>query len=210
MSIAIHKGVRRTGFTLLEIVLAVAILAMMSLAIYRFVQSNITTLRISAEENEAEARYGGFINLVSGLWQSLPSGSGALTGEPFKFNDRSRDEVTWICGAGPGVLTRYAAGEFLVTLRLIPMEKSDGMELGLSRKSREEGAIGSSEEGDTWVPLMEDVQSLQIRYFDTRLNSWVDKWTDTGTLPRLIRLVIGRADRNVPYEAIIALGRTPL
>jgi prepilin-type N-terminal cleavage/methylation domain len=39
----------RRGFTLLEITFAVAILAMMSLAIYRFVQSNLNAIRASSE-----------------------------------------------------------------------------------------------------------------------------------------------------------------
>jgi prepilin-type N-terminal cleavage/methylation domain-containing protein len=41
--------VHHSGFTLLEITLAVAILAMMSLAIFRFVQSNLVALRASSE-----------------------------------------------------------------------------------------------------------------------------------------------------------------
>ncbi len=60
------------------------------------------------------------------------------------------------------------------------------------------------------MPLLPNVQSLQIRYFDPRLNTWVDKWTDTVTLPRLIKIAVGRANDAVPWEAIIALGRTPL
>ena len=46
---------RRCGFTLLEITLAVAILATMSLAIYRFVQSNLTALRVSSDASAADA-----------------------------------------------------------------------------------------------------------------------------------------------------------
>ena len=130
--------VKRAGFTLIEVTLAVAILAMMSLAIYRFVESNITSIRISSQQNLAEARYTGFVNFLTDQLQSLPGGSGALTGEPFKFNDRSRDEINWICGAGPGLFTRYAAGEFIVGMRLKPVKKTgDRMELGLARKSRE-------------------------------------------------------------------------
>ena len=37
------------GFTLLEIMLAVGILGLMSLAIFRFVQANMTALRISSD-----------------------------------------------------------------------------------------------------------------------------------------------------------------
>ncbi len=99
----------RGGFTLLEITLAVAILATMSLAIYRFVQSNLTALRASSDANAADAGYSGLRDLLTAQWQSLPSGQGAITGEPFKLNDRQRDQIQWICGAGSGLLTRFFA-----------------------------------------------------------------------------------------------------
>ncbi len=60
-----------SGFTLLEITLAVAILAMMSLAIFRFVQSNLTALRVSADASAADAQYGGLRDLLAAEWQSL-------------------------------------------------------------------------------------------------------------------------------------------
>ena len=85
----------RRGFTLLEIVLAVAILGMMSLAIYRFVQSNMIALRLSAEGAAADARYSGLRDLLTTQFQSLAPGTGALTGEPLKLNERSRDEVAY-------------------------------------------------------------------------------------------------------------------
>jgi prepilin-type N-terminal cleavage/methylation domain-containing protein len=202
------KRVTRRGFTLLEIMLAVAILGLMTLAIYRFVSTNLTILRVSTDENLAEARYDGLINLLTTQWQSLPT-AGAFTGEPFKLNDVPRDEVTWICGSGPGMLTRYAPGEFAVSLRLKRVnEGTDRMEIGFMRKPRET-AEGSSE-GETWIPLLGDIRSLEIRYFDSRLNAWVPKWSDTSTMPRLVRLVIGRPDRPTPWEAVIALSRTPL
>ena len=96
MSFALVKRAPRRGFTLLEITLAVAILGMMAMVIYRFVASNITVLRISSEENAAEARYSGFIHLVTAQLQNLPGGPGSLSGEPYKFNDQGRDEMSWI------------------------------------------------------------------------------------------------------------------
>src|SRR5437867_8916875 len=59
------------AFTLLEITLAVAILGMMSLAIFRFVQSNLTALRVSSDANAAEAQYDGLRDLLTAEWQSL-------------------------------------------------------------------------------------------------------------------------------------------
>jgi prepilin-type N-terminal cleavage/methylation domain-containing protein len=204
------KPVRnRLGFTLLEIMLAVAILGMMALAIYRFVQSNLIAVRVSSDASVADARYDGLREFLTTQWQSLAPGSGALLGDPLKLNDRPRDEIRWTCGAGPGLLTRYASGDFIVTLRLQrENEKSDRLDLGLLRKPKDDEAITADNE--TWVPLIKNVSSLAIRYFDPRLNSWVDRWSDNLTLPRLIKLTIERADNIPPWEVIVALGRTPL
>jgi prepilin-type N-terminal cleavage/methylation domain-containing protein len=196
------------GFTLLEIILATAILGLMAVAIFRFVQSNIIALRLSATENVEAARYNGLLELLTAQWQNLPVGVGALTGDTYKFNDRPRDEITWTCGAGPGLLTRYAAGEFTVRMRLRPMkEGSDQYQLGCFRKPRTD-AEGENE-NETWVPLIDDVGGLRIRYFDTRLNAWVERWTDTGTLPQLIELILERANRPA-WRAVVALSRRPM
>jgi len=194
----------RGGFTLLEITLAVAILATMSLAIYRFVQSNLTALRASSDANAADACYDGLRDLLTAQWQSLPSGQGAITGEPFKLNDRQRDQIQWICGSGSGLLTRYAPGQFTVSLRLQPEnEKSDQLDLGFLRAPQDDSGQ------DTWVPLIKNVSSLQIRYFDPQLNSWIDRWTNALRRPWLVKITVGRTDAREPWEAIIPLRRTP-
>ncbi len=194
------------GFTLLEIILAAAILGLMSMAIFRFVQTNISALRISATESMEEARYAGLLDLLTSQWQNLPTGDGALAGDTYKFNDRPRDEIIWACSAGPGLLTRYAGGEFTVRMRLRPIkEGSDRLQLGCYRKPRDEAE--GSDETETWVPLIDDVNGLRIRYFSPMLNAWVERWTDTGHLPRLIELIIERPN-GTNWRAIVAIGRT--
>jgi prepilin-type N-terminal cleavage/methylation domain-containing protein len=200
---------KERGFTLLEIMLAVAIMATMSLAIYRFVQSNLIALRVSSATSAVDARYDALRDLLSAQWQSLPTGAGAMTGEVLKVGDISRDQITWTSGAGLGVLTRYAGSDYLVSMRLRPVsDNSDRVELGLLRRPVEDRSVSNAHE--SWVPLLDNVRSLEIRYFDPRLNAWQDKWTDNVTLPRLVKVTIERNDTAVPWEAVIALGRTPL
>jgi len=130
---------RYRGFTLLEIMLAVAILGMMAFAIFRFVQTNLTALRFSSEIAAADAQYDGLRDLLTTQWQSLSPLRAKMFGEPFKLNDRERDEIRWNCGAGPGLLTRYAPGEFTVVLRLQPAnDKSDQLDLGILRKPQDD------------------------------------------------------------------------
>ncbi len=202
------RTVERGGFTLLEITLAVAILGMMSLAILRFVQSNLTALRASSDVSAADTQYGGLRDLLEAEWQSLSPLRGKMTGEPLKLNDRQRDEIKWNCSAGLGLLTRYAPGDYTVWLRLQPENsRSDRLDLGFLRKPQNDSGIGQEQE--TWVPLIKNVSSLQIRYFDPQLNAWVDRWSNAFRLPRLVKLTVGRPYAAVPWEAVIPLGRTP-
>ncbi|MEO8043939.1 MAG: hypothetical protein ABI674_03455 [Spartobacteria bacterium] len=209
MSIVRVKRRRTLAFTLLEVTLAVAILGMMALAIFRFVSTNLTAVRLSTELNERDASYEGLANLLTEQLQELAPGQGALLGEPYKFSGRSRDEMAWLCSAGPGLLTRYAPGEYSVTLRLRPIERSEEMELGLVRESDDED-VNPVPENKVWVSLLSGVKSMEIRYFDPRLNAWVDRWTDRSTLPHLVRLTIDRPGGSVPWEAVLALRRSPL
>lgn len=203
-----NKSGRDRGFTLLEVTLAVAIMGMMALSIYRFVQANLIAVRASTDASAADARYDGLRELLLSQWQGLSPGQEALTGEPAKLNDRSRDEIRWTCGAGPGVLTRYAPGDFMVFLRMQASRKKNGQyDLGLLRRPSGESEV--VHDRDTWVPLIEDIVALQIRYYDPRLNIWVDRWNDTLILPRLVKVTIGRTDAPVPWEVIVPLGRTP-
>ena len=87
-----------------------------------------------------------------------------MIGEPFKLNDRERDEIKWNCGAGPGLLTRYAPGEFTAVLRLQPdNDNSDRLDLGILRKPQDDSDV--AEKNESWVPLIKNVTSLEISYF---------------------------------------------
>jgi prepilin-type N-terminal cleavage/methylation domain-containing protein len=196
------------GFTLLEIMLAVAILGLMAVAIFRFVQSNMTALQFSSVTAANDAQYDGLRDLLTTEWQSVSPNRARMMGEPFKLNDRERDEIRWNSGAGPGLLTRYAPGEFTVVLRLQPdTEKSDQLDLGLSRDAEDDSDNGEGEE--TWVPLIKNVTSLEIAYFDPNANTWLPRWAGGTRMPSLVKISVGRPDSANPWEAVIALKRTP-
>ena len=205
MNRRIGESENRRAFTLLEIMLAVAILGMMSLAIFRFVQSTMIALQLSSGTAAEDAQYDGLRDLLTAQWQSLSPLRANMIGEPFKLG-RERDVIKWSCGAGPALLTRYAAGDFDVTLRLQPeSEKGDRLDLGFVRKTQKGSELESQE---SWVPLIKNVASLEISYFDPGANNWLPRWPG-GRLPSLIKITVGRTDSAVPWEAIVPLRRTP-
>ena len=203
---AVHRDY--PGFTLLEIMLAVAILGMMAIVIFRFVQTNLTAVRFSSETAAVDAQYDGLRELLTTQWQSLSPLRAKMIGEPFKLNDRERDEIKWNCGAGPGLLTRYALGEFTAVLRLQPGDDNgDRLDLGILRKQEEDS--DTTEKQETWVPLIKNVGSLEISYFDPNANDWLPRWPGGNRLPSLVKVSVGRPDAPNPWEAVIPLRRTP-
>src|SRR5437870_13138360 len=82
------------GFTLLEIMLAVTIPGMMSMAIFRFVQSNMTALQFSSAIAANDAQYGLLRALVTTEWQSSNPTRAKPSREPCKLNDRDRGEIS--------------------------------------------------------------------------------------------------------------------
>ncbi len=196
------------AFTLLEIMLAVAILGMMAMAIFRFVQSTMTALQFSSVTAANDAQYDGLRDLLTTEWQGLSPLRAKMIGEPFKLNDRERDEIKWNAGAGPGLLTRYASGDFTVVLRLQPdAEKGDQLDMGLLRKPLDDS--DTAEGHESWVPLIRNVTSLEITYFDPNANTWLPRWPGGNRLPSLVKISVGRPDAADPWEAVIPLRRTP-
>ena len=166
-------------------------------------------MRVSAAAEATDARYDGLRELLTQQMQGIPPGTGGLLGDALRVNDRDRDEMTWLCSAGPGLLTRYATGDYRVSLRLRAHDsKTNQLDLGILRKPKDDPAV--SNEHETWIRLIDNVGSLRIRYFDSRLNTWVQRWVDTVTLPRLVKIVIGRSDASAPAEIVVPLARTPL
>src|SRR5205814_10281770 len=87
------------GFTLIEIMLAVGISGIMSVAIFRFVQSNMTALYVSSDTAAADAQYDGLRELLTAEWHSLSPFRANMTGRPLKLADAGRAGIRWCCGA---------------------------------------------------------------------------------------------------------------
>ena len=195
-----RNNLKKHGFTLLEIMLAVAVLGMVAISIYRFVDTTLTAVRVSTEKFKEDVLIESFTTYLRDQMQSLPQArQGAITGDPHRFNDISSDELRWIARAGSGLLTRHAAGEWNVTLTTKQISGKSGYELGLRRQD-----INAKSDG-TWLPLFSGVRSFEARYYDPRSQEWMEKWTDITARPTLVRVRLWRDPMPAPMELVLPL-----
>lgn len=191
----------RAGFTLLEVMLAVFMIALLTFSLFRFVSVNIDALAFSTQASAEEKTITGFVNLIQGQLNELPpKGQGMLLGQAHKFKGLASDEIQWRSRGGIGLLTTAADDEYRVTLRLQPITKTSPV-LDLVMKRR----LITGKEDDLELRLIPDVAALEFRYFDPRLNAWLERWTDQNARPSLVRVRIWRNADDAPYEAVLTV-----
>jgi prepilin-type N-terminal cleavage/methylation domain-containing protein len=226
---------RRRGFTLLEMMMAVAILALIGLTIYQFTDVTLQSARFSAQVGDEEAVRAGLRRLLETQLAELPFGTqGALLGYTVRGRSggRGSDSLQLVCPPGNGVLTTETKVLYEVTFFVREMPTGSGkFALGMERQAheddeeeeeevvqmnngREEGRPPNNSLSSTavstrpklpsdWIKLMDDVNRLELGYFDSRLNGWVEKWTDQSVLPSLVRFRLFNATNQPPYELVV-------
>ncbi len=182
------------------------VMALVAVAIYRFVETSLQAIKDSTDDTMQKGALQALVAVLEQEFSNLPPAEpSALLGEGHKFNGKDSDEVEWLSQAGNGLFTEAAEGQWKVTLILKPQEHTNTYTLGLLRQ-----APDNSTAAENWIPLLPNVDAIEIRYFDPRLNVWLEKWSDAQTRPALVRLRIWRTDQTVPYEAVIELPPTRL
>jgi prepilin-type N-terminal cleavage/methylation domain-containing protein len=208
-------GLRRAGFTLLEVMVATMILGMLTFAIHRFVTTTLRAIDATTVMSEERSEVTSVTRIVQSLLNDLPmQRPGMITGKANKFHDLSADELTWITRSGPGVMTGAAPGEYRVTLTVQPSEKDVSvLELGLRRElvtADEKSEVdfftrGGSDAKYNWLPLIKPIAALEIRYWDPRNNSLLSKWTDPNARPSFVQLKIWKQAGDLPVDVIMPI-----
>jgi hypothetical protein len=186
--------------------IAVMVMALTAITIYRFVVGDLQAIRFSTEDTGRKGAVQALIAVLQEEFCNLPPAQkNVFTGEAHKFNEKASDQVEWLTQAGNGLFTEAAQGQWRATLMLRAQDKTNTYTLGLLRQLPDDSGKELH-----WLPLLPDVDAIEIRYFDPRVSTWVSKWTDSSSTPSLVRVRIWRTGEPIPYEAVIELPPTRL
>ena len=197
----IRASNNRRGFTLLEVMIGVMIIALITISLFRFVAATLLAIRVTSAANDDRHSLVALVKAVETELQDLPPKmNGVIQGTPHKFDNLEADELQWYCRGGNGLFTKAAEGEWYSTLTIQRDKTTHELEIGLRRR------LITAKEGDyQWWPLLRNVKALEVRYWDKRLNSWIERWNAPDARPALVRIRIWRNVDDPPYESVIAV-----
>nr|WP_265593027.1 prepilin-type N-terminal cleavage/methylation domain-containing protein [Verrucomicrobium sp. BvORR034] len=222
------------GFTLLEMIMALTLLALLSGMVFGIVRVSVRTAvdtRQIQQENDEVNRY---VALCRHMFQNLPV-TAILTLKVTETATPPIQELTisgapeaFSYGYSPmsykdtilGIRPDYAATESAESnpqgtrLYYLGISREDiiptqvGQSAGVTRAAGD-GLAAPDDQGRYWMPLLSDVVSLNWRFYKQDEDVWEEEWEDTD-LPPLVEMNLLLKDRTLPLRAVFALPTTKL
>jgi len=213
------------GFTLLEMVLGLTILAMLSGTVYSIISGAVQTaakMRISQDENDQVSH---FIRLCRQSFQSLPSTAGVtikiadtssglqevtISGAPevFSFGPNPISYKDTVIGLRPDAAATDAAEDgqpvFNLGITREDIVPADPAQASALVRAGGEELLEPDEQGRVWMPLLANVASLTWRAYKNDDEQWLDEWDGTD-LPLLVEMNLQLSGRSLPIRAVYTL-----
>ena len=187
------KTVASSGYLLLEVLLALAILSIVVVMVFQIIQ---TTLRVTSEINflqTQQRKVDGICELLRRNFVSMP--------ETCLFQTRDHNGSTeLIFRYAPFNFSWMKTGAKFGTVVIASRPQPDGrFALSVLQESGDalDGYVdgGTDRKGD-WVPLVSDVDQLSWRFYDGHTGKWSLDWQNTAVKPTLVEITFKLAGRN--------------
>lgn len=203
------RGRRSRGFTLIELVVALTLLALMSTVLF----GALGFAGRSWEGGEAKAEQVGSMRLAEGFLRSQlesahPLRMRKMAQFPLLFNG-TETEIRY---AAP--LPSRISGGGIWYYRLAVQEEAEKSRLVLERvvPDLDAGALPEFGEADRSI-LAEDIKSLRVGYYGRDVGAaqataptWRDRWDDPNRMPLMIRIEVVPA-RAAPWPVLLVAPR---
>ena len=187
------KRVRKEGYLLLEVLLALAILSIVVVMIFQIVQ---TTLRVTSDINFLETQQ----QKVDGICELLRRNFIAMP-QTTLFQTRKKEKSFELIFRGaPFSFSWSGTGAQYGTVVIASRPQTDGR-IALSVLQDPGDASRRVVDAQTewkgnWVPLLSDIDQIGWRFFDSQNGKWLTEWPDAGAKPALIEITLKVAGRN--------------
>ncbi len=185
----IRAAGKKSGFTLIEMLLAIAIFILLVGAVYTVVSVALSASANLGDQQMEARRIGAFQDFLRRGFVNLPAEA------EISLRARSRGAL----GKGMELLIRPAAGAFEVgpssgqgsgVVLGTMADKKGNTQFSIARfpARLDQDALTQYLDNALWVPVLDKIDSLRWRFWDKNLNQFVETWDKGQEHPEMIEL----------------------
>lgn len=196
---------KRTGFTLLEVLIGMSIMSVMMLLLFASLRICVQNWN-AGEKKIAQVSQAATVQtfLYNKLQMALPLNIDSVDGKQFSL--RGDAQQLQFVAAMPASAARL--GLQLFKLSLVPEENKQGNKLLVDIKPFF-GKIGETNWKEEQVVILKNIQSLRFAYFGAYSTQagvgWQNEWIDKFELPELISIDIELSNGNLWPQVVVDL-----
>jgi prepilin-type N-terminal cleavage/methylation domain-containing protein len=185
---------RRAGFTMLEVLVAVAILATAAIMTWGIFSAAMTAWR-KGDAILAEMRHGDFVmeQLVAGLRSAAffdeESGLYGFHLEDREGADYPADRISWVKSGTAFMPPDSPLSHGLHRIEFTAERTAEGETAVAVRAYPHLAEEDDREEVDPWFPSAQ-VKGIDCRVYDPEDETWEDEWEDTNNVPGLLEIAL--------------------
>lgn len=197
----------QAGYLLFEVLLALAILTMITALVFRIIQTTVRSTREVTYLESLQERVDGISELLRQNFANLPAVAQFQTKTLPTGPELVFQHVDFQFATTPGI---PAYGTVALALR----PQADGR-LSLAFYQEPEDAAehliqASQEDKVRWTPLLGDLDQASWRFFDPQAHSWRTDWPANGTRPALVELTFRIAGQSEAHRSVFNCPTTPV
>ena len=188
------------GFTLLEVMLSIAILAMVAGAVYGIMVASIYSGEQIKLELDRQSEAAALVELLRTNFVNLPS----ATFVALKIREEAGRHLSELSLENAPCAFTWEKQLFhpgITTLGL-KIASNGQMQFGIRRKLKE--SAQRAHEPENWLPLTNNLVECYWEIYDPRAKRWLRSWDNLFTAPSLIRFFCKWQEDDVPIEATFA------
>lgn len=199
-----HRGFR-SGFTLFEMVVVMAVFVLLAFGIYMTVNVAMRATAVLIEDNLQSQRLDAFVSLLRRTFHNLPASAQFSGGVRAEGGDGNAEIVL---RDAPGMFAWGSGGTSAGTVVLSARPRlGGGREISLIHLP---GTLGENEwrealEGGDWLRLLPDLREVTWKFYDPVLQDWVEEWDEGRERPPLVELDMEFLGEDIPRKFVFWL-----
>ncbi len=184
---------RQNGFTMLEVLIAISILSLIVAAIYSSWTSILHASKVGLDSTARVQRARIVVRVLEDSLSSALSFNANQRYYSFVAENGSEATLSFVARLAKAFPRGGKFGDLDVRRLTFSVESTTGTPTLVLRQTPLMLEMDEDEKQSPLV-LAENVKKFQTEFWDTKKNDWIDEWTQTNQIPKLVRVTLQLAD----------------